>query len=76
MAGRAEPEPAQAKGTLPPVLVVNAKHDLETPLPGARRMAQDFPEGRLAVVDSGGHWPPQGPVGASRYRRSTPVSLR
>ncbi len=51
-----EPEPARATGTLPPVLVVNAKHDLATPLPGARRMAQEFPAGRLAVLDSVDHW--------------------
>ncbi|WP_411134969.1 alpha/beta hydrolase [Streptomyces sp. C10] len=51
-----EPEPARATGTLPPVLVVNAKHDLATPLPGARRMAQEFPKGRLAVLDAVGHW--------------------
>ncbi|MFF8790310.1 alpha/beta hydrolase [Streptomyces sp. NPDC015125] len=51
-----EPEPARAKGTLPPVLVVNARHDLATPLPGARRMAQEFPKGRLAVLDSVDHW--------------------
>lgn len=51
-----EPEPARGKGTLPPVLVVNAKHDLATPLPGARRMAQEFPKGRLAVLDAVGHW--------------------
>ncbi|REK88551.1 alpha/beta hydrolase [Streptomyces inhibens] len=51
-----EPEPAQAKGTLPPVLVVNATHDLATPLPGARRMAQEFPKGRLAVLDAVDHW--------------------
>ncbi|WP_326620336.1 alpha/beta hydrolase [Streptomyces decoyicus] len=55
---------------------MNAKHDLKTPLPGARRMAQDFPEGRLAVVDSGGHCTARARRGASRYRRSTPVSLR
>ncbi|MCR8576577.1 alpha/beta hydrolase [Streptomyces sp. Isolate_219] len=51
-----EPEPARAKGTLPPVLVVNAKHDLATPLPGARRMAQEFPKGKLAVLDAADHW--------------------
>ncbi|MEU8782094.1 alpha/beta fold hydrolase [Streptomyces sp. NPDC048637] len=51
-----EPEPAQAKGPLPPVLIVNAKHDLATPLPGARRMKQEFPQGRLAVLDSVDHW--------------------
>ncbi|MFI2260726.1 alpha/beta hydrolase [Streptomyces tubercidicus] len=50
-----EPEPAQAKGPLPPVLVVNSKHDLATPLPGARRMAQEFPQGRLAVLDAVDH---------------------
>ncbi|WP_405839019.1 alpha/beta hydrolase [Streptomyces platensis] len=51
-----EPEPAKATGTLPPVLVVNAAHDLATPLPGARRMTQEFPQGRLAVLDSVDHW--------------------
>ncbi|WP_343236131.1 alpha/beta hydrolase [Streptomyces decoyicus] len=39
----------------PPVLVVNAKHDLAAPPAGARRRAQEFPEGRLAVVDRVGH---------------------
>ncbi|WP_406211411.1 alpha/beta hydrolase [Streptomyces decoyicus] len=45
---------------------MNAKYDLRTPLAGARRMAQDFPEGRLAVVDSGGHW---------LYRKGSSVRL-
>ena len=36
--------------------MVNAKHDLATPLPGARRMAQEFPKGRLAVLDAVDHW--------------------
>lgn len=51
-----KPRPAQNKGTLPPVLVVNAKHDLATPLAGARRMAREFPKGRLAVLDGVDHW--------------------
>ncbi|WP_239696387.1 MULTISPECIES: alpha/beta hydrolase [unclassified Streptomyces] len=51
-----EPEPARAKGPLPPVLVVNAGHDLATPLAGARRMAREFPQGRLAVLDAVDHW--------------------
>ncbi|MFI0765478.1 alpha/beta hydrolase [Streptomyces sp. NPDC021218] len=51
-----KPQPAQNKGTLPPVLVVNAGHDLATPLAGARRMAREFPKGRLAVLDGVDHW--------------------
>ncbi|MER5493001.1 alpha/beta hydrolase [Streptomyces sp. NPDC002490] len=51
-----EPRPAQAKGTLPPVLVVNATHDLATPLPGARRMARAFPKASLRIVDTVAHW--------------------
>ncbi|PJJ02561.1 pimeloyl-ACP methyl ester carboxylesterase [Streptomyces sp. 2333.5] len=51
-----EPEPVQAKGKLPPVLVVNAKHDLATPLPGAKRMTRAFPHARLATLDAVDHW--------------------
>ncbi|WP_330479394.1 alpha/beta hydrolase [Streptomyces platensis] len=51
-----KPQRAQKKGPLPPVLVVNAKHDLATPLVGAQRMAHSFPKGRLAVLDTAGHW--------------------
>ncbi|MFF9347064.1 alpha/beta fold hydrolase [Streptomyces sp. NPDC014734] len=48
--------PARAKGDLPPVLVVNATHDLATPLPGARRMARSFPKASLFTMDVVGHW--------------------
>ncbi|MEV5486246.1 MULTISPECIES: alpha/beta hydrolase [Streptomyces] len=51
-----KPQPGQKKGPLPPVLVVNAKYDIATPLVGAHRMARSFPKGRLAVLDTGGHW--------------------
>ncbi|MFH9687607.1 alpha/beta hydrolase [Streptomyces sp. NPDC017413] len=45
----------QAKGVLPPVLVVNALHDVATPLAGARRMADAFPRASLLTVDTVGH---------------------
>ncbi|MFB6503589.1 MULTISPECIES: alpha/beta fold hydrolase [unclassified Streptomyces] len=51
-----EPRPARAKGPLPPVLVVNATHDLATPLPGARRMARSFPRATLFTMDVVSHW--------------------
>ncbi|MFD5558899.1 alpha/beta hydrolase [Streptomyces sp. NPDC127068] len=51
-----KPQPAKAKGALPPVLVVNAVHDSATPLPGAQRMARAFPKGKLATWDVAGHW--------------------
>ncbi|MGW2178820.1 alpha/beta fold hydrolase [Streptomyces sp. NPDC001732] len=51
-----EPGPTRAKGPLPPVLVVNATHDLATPLPGARRMARSFPKATLFTMDVVGHW--------------------
>lgn len=51
-----KPQPAQNKGTLPPVLVVNAKHDSATPLAGAQRMARAFPDGKLAVLNAVDHW--------------------
>ncbi|MFB7915349.1 alpha/beta hydrolase [Streptomyces sp. NPDC056061] len=51
-----KPRPARAKGDLPPVLVVNATHDLATPLPGARRMADSFPKATLFTMDVVGHW--------------------
>ncbi|MFH8477186.1 alpha/beta fold hydrolase [Streptomyces sp. NPDC018000] len=51
-----KPRPAQAEGPLPPVLVVNATHDLATPLPGARRMARSFPKASLFTMDVVGHW--------------------
>ncbi|MEV5486116.1 MULTISPECIES: alpha/beta hydrolase [Streptomyces] len=51
-----KPQPAQAKGKLPPVLLVNAKNDPATPLPGAQRMARAFPQSRLAVLDAVDHW--------------------
>ncbi|MGW1975581.1 alpha/beta fold hydrolase [Streptomyces sp. NPDC001889] len=50
------PRPARADGAPPPVLVVNATHDLATPLPGARRMARAFPRATLRTVDTVGHW--------------------
>ncbi|AZK98499.1 MULTISPECIES: alpha/beta fold hydrolase [Streptomyces] len=50
-----EPRPAQAAGTLPPVLVVNAVYDLPTPLAGARRMAAAIPTATLHEVDTVGH---------------------
>ncbi|MGW5679669.1 alpha/beta fold hydrolase [Streptomyces sp. NPDC003860] len=50
-----KPRPTQAKGTLPPVLVVNATHDAATPLPGARRTARAFPNASLLVVDAVTH---------------------
>ncbi|MFI1015889.1 alpha/beta hydrolase [Streptomyces sp. NPDC020965] len=50
------PQPARAAGGLPPVLVVNATHDLATPLPGARRMERSFPEATLFTMDVVGHW--------------------
>ncbi|MEE1809860.1 alpha/beta hydrolase [Streptomyces sp. BE133] len=51
-----KPRPAQAEGGLPPVLVVNATHDLATPLVGARRMAHAFPKASLFTMDVVGHW--------------------
>lgn len=51
-----KPVPARATGTPPPVLVVNATHDLATPLPGARRMADSFPRATLKTFDVVGHW--------------------
>lgn len=45
----------QAKGALPPVLVVNALHDVATPLAGARCMADLFPRASLLTVDTVGH---------------------
>ncbi|MEU5399554.1 alpha/beta hydrolase [Streptomyces sp. NPDC005963] len=51
-----KPPPARAKGNLPPVLVVNATHDIATPLPGARRMAGAFPKATLFTMDVVGHW--------------------
>ncbi|MFF4096541.1 alpha/beta fold hydrolase [Streptomyces sp. NPDC001834] len=51
-----KPRPTQAEGPLPPVLVVNATHDLATPLPGARRMARSFPKATLFTMDVVGHW--------------------
>ncbi|MFE7608435.1 alpha/beta fold hydrolase [Streptomyces celluloflavus] len=51
-----KPQPARGRGNLPPVLVVNATHDLATPLPGARRMARSFPEASLFTMDVVGHW--------------------
>ncbi|WP_228181459.1 alpha/beta hydrolase [Streptomyces anulatus] len=45
----------RAKGALPPVLVVNALHDVATPLAGARRMANAFPGASLLTVDTVGH---------------------
>lgn len=45
----------QAKGVLPPVLVVNALHDVAAPLAGARRMADAFPRASLLTVDTVGH---------------------
>lgn len=51
-----KPAPTRAKGALPPVLVVNATHDLATPLPGARRMAGSFPKATLLTRDTVGHW--------------------
>ncbi|MCM2388239.1 alpha/beta hydrolase [Streptomyces albipurpureus] len=51
-----KPRPAQAPGALPPVLVVNATHDMATPLPGARRMARAFPKATLLTLDVVGHW--------------------
>ncbi|MFF8959181.1 alpha/beta hydrolase [Streptomyces sp. NPDC014894] len=62
-----KPRPAQARGDLPPVLVVNATHDLATPLPGARRMARAFPNATLHTVDFAGHW---------LYRPGTPTNPR
>ncbi|MFE4332861.1 alpha/beta hydrolase [Streptomyces sp. NPDC056831] len=47
---------ALAEGGLPPVLVVNATHDLATPLVGARRMAHAFPKASLFTMDVVGHW--------------------
>ncbi|MFJ6016709.1 alpha/beta hydrolase [Streptomyces sp. NPDC092952] len=51
-----KPRPARVQGPLPPVLVVNATHDLATPLPGARRMARSFPRASLYTMDVVGHW--------------------
>ncbi|MFJ1893522.1 alpha/beta fold hydrolase [Streptomyces sp. NPDC088170] len=51
-----KPGPVRAKGDLPPVLVANATHDLATPLPGARRMANSFPKASLFTMDVVGHW--------------------
>ncbi|WP_329559653.1 alpha/beta hydrolase [Streptomyces uncialis] len=51
-----KPQPAQAKGSLPPVLVANATLDLATPLPGAQRMARAFPKATLFTMDVAGHW--------------------
>ncbi|MGA4844033.1 alpha/beta hydrolase [Streptomyces sp. G45] len=51
-----KPRPARAEGELPPVLVVNARYDVATPLPGARRMARSFPEASLHTEDTVGHW--------------------
>ncbi|MFT2019313.1 alpha/beta fold hydrolase [Streptomyces sp. 796.1] len=51
-----KPQPAQAAGELPPVLVANATHDLATPLPGAQRMARAFPKATLFTMDMVGHW--------------------
>ncbi|MCX4965308.1 alpha/beta hydrolase [Streptomyces sp. NBC_00654] len=51
-----KPRPARAEGGLPPVLVVNATHDMATPLAGARRMAASFPKASLFTMDVVGHW--------------------
>ncbi|MGW1275655.1 alpha/beta fold hydrolase [Streptomyces tsukubensis] len=45
------PRPSQAPGALPPVLVVNATHDMATPLPGARRLARSIPTAKLVEID-------------------------
>ncbi|MFC9860159.1 MULTISPECIES: alpha/beta fold hydrolase [unclassified Streptomyces] len=58
-----KPRPARAEGDLPPVLVVNATHDLATPLTGARRMTNAFPKASLFTMDLVGHW---------LYRRGAP----
>ncbi|MEL3944190.1 MULTISPECIES: alpha/beta fold hydrolase [Streptomyces] len=51
-----KPRPARAPGTLPPVLVVNATHDMATPLGGARRMTAAYPKASLFTMDVVGHW--------------------
>lgn len=51
-----KPRPARAPGGLPPVLVVNATHDMATPLAGARRMAAVYPKASLFTMDVVGHW--------------------
>ncbi|MCX4681030.1 alpha/beta fold hydrolase [Streptomyces sp. NBC_01433] len=58
-----KPRPAQADGELPPVLVVNASHDLATPPAGAHRMTNAFPKASLFTMDIVGHW---------LYRRGAP----
>ncbi|MGW1109304.1 alpha/beta fold hydrolase [Streptomyces sp. NPDC002540] len=60
-----KPQPARGRGDLPPVLVVNATHDLATPLPGARRR------------NIGNHWQQQTPSRphlSQRYQHPTPLT--
>ncbi|MFI1931926.1 alpha/beta hydrolase [Streptomyces sp. NPDC020330] len=61
----------RAKGVLPPVLVVNALHDVATPLAGARRMAGAFPRASLLTVDTVGH----GMYGLKEPRRAIDAYL-
>jgi pimeloyl-ACP methyl ester carboxylesterase len=39
-----------------PALVITGSRDLMTPLPTARQMARDMPQGRLAVIPGGTHY--------------------
>ncbi|GII89792.1 alpha/beta hydrolase [Sinosporangium siamense] len=49
------PVTLRAAGTLPPILMIQARRDAATPYPGALRMRTIFPSARLLVVGGGNH---------------------